>query len=150
MADIRELPQIEYDENYDPYYEYFLREKQMGEEPESEEKVKTLDIEKGFDQDEIKIIEEYGFVRPIDISNLDSEDLTRSVETLKDVLKSINGNINGRKNKKNPSKSFIDETKSLISDKDTLKNIKKQLKIIDHHFSIKKGRVLCHTSPPKK
>ena len=98
LADIRELPQIEYDENYDPYYEYFLREKQKGEEPESEEKVKTLDIEKGFDQDEIKIIEKYGFVRPIDILNLDSEDLTRSVETLKDVIKSINGNINGRKN----------------------------------------------------
>ena len=76
FADMKELPQIDYDENYDPYYDYFLKEKQMdeepeSEEPESEEKVLTYNLEKDFTEEELEDLDILGYPRPNDFLKTD-------------------------------------------------------------------------------
>ena len=152
LADMRELPQIEeYDDNYDPYYEYFLREKQIGEELESKEKVKTLDIENDFNEEQIKIIEDYGFKRPSYLLNLNKEDIQKEIDNLPDVISKITKSINGRKNKQMPTKSYKKETTNLNHTKNILQ--KYQQAVADYIRSIpyqKKGEGIMNYFSPQE
>ena len=101
LADMRELPQIEdFDGENQKQISKDLIDFDADKEQEQKEKVKILDIEKGFEQDELYSIEKYGFQRPNDLLNLITEDLTKNLENLKEYIKSLNGQINGRSNKK--------------------------------------------------
>ena len=81
LADMKELSQIEPDDygNYDPYYQYFLKEKQSEEKPKSSEKeskkILALNQEKFFNEEDLNYFEKLKFPRPNDFVKYVPSDL---------------------------------------------------------------------------
>ena len=109
LADMKELPQIEYDDgNYDSYYDYFLKEKQS--EEESKKEVQKLNIEKDYNEKDLKLLEKYSYPRPMNLYKYDNQDIDNYFSILKYKIKQLSGIINGRSNKEDPDANYITET----------------------------------------
>ena len=79
LADMKELPQIEYDDDddayydaYDSYNDYFLKEKQIEEEPESEKKY-IFDLAKRFNKKEMDYLYKRGLDAPNELIKKDED-----------------------------------------------------------------------------
>ena len=79
----------------------------------AKEDLKLYDIEKNFDEEEIKILEDYDYPRPMILENYDNEDLEDYLRNLKDNIKILTGTINGKSNKENPDEDSLIETEAL-------------------------------------
>ena len=104
LADINELPQIEYDDDDDDsYYDYFLKEKQSEEEPGSEKpeskEQNIFDLSNRFNEKEMEYIYKRGLYGPYDLTKKDNIDLEDIYEDVNDNIKSLRGKIS-RKNRK--------------------------------------------------
>ena len=77
LADMKELPQIE---DFDADNQKQSDNEKSDTEPEQSTKAITFDIEKNFNKYDIYIIEKYGFKRPQDLINLNTEDLIENLE----------------------------------------------------------------------
>ena len=122
LADMKELPGVEYEED---------EEDEEDEEPKIDH---SLDLEKNFNEGDLDVLNEYGYKRPNDFYKYNKEDLEKDLEVLNGRMKSLNSQINGRKNKKNPSQDYINETsikekqkESLMKYKDIMKDYFKSL-----------------------
>ena len=123
LADMKELPQIEYDDDdddddayydtNDSYYDYFLKEKQSEEKPESEEK-EIFDLANRFNKKEIEYIYKRGFYGPHDLITKDKDNLKTIYDDVNDSIKSLNGQLAGKGRKLNKNQediNFIGEKK---------------------------------------
>ena len=119
LADMKELPKLEYDsyDGYDPYYE----KEQEKEQEKAKKKPKFYNIEKNFDEQEIKVVEDYGHPRPINFERFNDEELDFYFKNVTDNIKFLTGSLNGRGNKENPDEAYLKETESLEFEKKALK-----------------------------
>ena len=127
LADMKELPRIEYDDynNYDPY-DYNLKEKQS--EEESKKEVQKLNIEKDYNEKDLKLLEKYSYPRPMNLYKYDNQAIDNYFGILKYKIKQLSGLINGRSNKEDADANYITETENLKYEKDTLKKYSKTIK----------------------
>ena len=80
---------------------------------EENEKI-LLDIDKKFNLNEIKILQNYGFNKPSYSLNEDNEKLGARIDVVKDNIKSLRGTIAGKSKKKEKTpkdEDFIEEKK---------------------------------------
>ena len=105
LADKKELPQIEYD---DLYYNYFLKEKQREEEAK---KAPTLyDVEKKFDEQDMKYLSYFGYPRPNDFFDIETTKLQKIYDEVINDKNIIGHRMVGLKRRKNKTE---DEEKEL-------------------------------------
>ena len=121
LADMKELPQIENDDDYydtsDNYYDYFLKEKQGEEEPK---KTITFNLEKDIDKKDLDDLDHLGYPRPNDFVKIDHSILIKKYDEVRGYKNDVGHEIGGLKRKKEQTK----EVKDLI---DKNKNIHKML-----------------------
>ena len=88
----------------------------------------NLDLEKNFDKNDLAILNELDYVRPNRFYDLEIINLKDELEILTNNIKSLNGQINGRKRNKNPTEDYLALTLLKEEQKATLikyKNIMK-------------------------
>ena len=66
-----------------------------------------LDLEKNFDENDIATLVEYKYSRPNDFYNSTIKDLEKDLEDVNSDIKTLTGQINGRKRNKNPSEEYL-------------------------------------------
>ena len=137
---MKELPQIEYDDDddfydaSDSYYDYFLKEKQIEEGLESEKKF-LFDLSNRFNKKELEDINKRGLVAPNELIKKDEDYLKQMYDDTNKVIKSLNGELAGRGrkiNKTQEDKYFLYEKRSeqeiLVKYKDTIGDVIKAVK----------------------
>ena len=115
LADMRELPGNVWEldrESVIPKVEV----DQKDEEP----KKNILDLEKNFDENDLAILRESDYTRPNDFYYSTIEDLKKKLEDVNSDIKTLTGQINGRKRKVNPTSDYEAETNQKEEEKATL------------------------------
>ena len=114
LADMQELPGVEAIEDED---------KDEDEEPKKEGY--TLYLEKNVNDSDLALLRNSDYIRPNDFYDTDVKDLEAQLEDVNSDIKSLTGQINGRKRSKNPTPDYIVETKEIKEIKETLIKYKK-------------------------
>ena len=84
--------------------------------PEEDQKDKKpkidyrLNLEKNFEEEDITFLKDNDYIRPNDFYVSSIEDLEKELEDVKSDIKTITGQINGRKKKQNPDQDYMSET----------------------------------------
>ena len=142
LADMKELPKLEYD-GYDGYDSYYEKEQEK-----AKKKPKFYNIEKNFDEKEIKAVEEYGHPRPINFERFSDEELDFYFKNVTDNIKILTASLNGRGNKENPDESYLQETELLEFEKKALKKYQKAIKDYQTSRSYQLGEgIMSYYSP---
>ena len=116
LADMKELPGVEAIED----------EKDKDDQAraplpkEDKTPIIKLDLEKNFDENDIATLEEFKYTRPNDFYNSNIQDLEKDLEDLKSDIKTLTGQINGRKRNKNPTEYYLALTLLKEEQKETL------------------------------
>ena len=131
LADMKEFPGVE-----------AIEDEAQAPLPKEEEEVKKYNLEKNFNENDIAILEEYNSPRPNDFFKTSEEDLKKDLEEVNSLIKSLNGKINGRKNNKNPTPDYENETLLIKANKETLKKYKETLIVYFDSFKYKLGEGL--------
>ena len=87
-----------------------------------------LDLEKNFDKNDIFTLEEFNYTRPNDFYASNIEDLQKELEDVNSDIKTLTGQINGRKRTKNPDDEYLAITLLKEEQKVTLMKYKNIMK----------------------
>ena len=114
LADMKELPDEGWEKEYipeplQPDYGDIIYE----------------EVENFFDEDEINFLENGGYPRPSEFYKFYPPSLSQKLNNLNKDIKEISGQIVGRKNNKNPSQEYVDETIDLKNKQETLTKYRK-------------------------
>ena len=102
LADMQELPGTEAFEDE----EYKDDQAQAPLPKEDKTPIVKLDLKKNFDENDIATLGEYKYTRPNDFYNSTIQDLEKDLEDLNSDIKTLTGQINGRKRSKNPDDEY--------------------------------------------
>ena len=103
LADIKDLPgvaAIEHEEYKDDQARAPLPK-------EDKTPIVKLDFEKNFDKNDIATLKEFKYTRPNDFYNSTIQDLEKDLNNVNTVIKTLTGQINGRKRNKNPDDEYL-------------------------------------------
>ena len=125
LADMKELPGVEAIEDGEDDKDDQARAPLPKEDKTS---ILNLDLEKNFDKNDIFTLKEFNYTRPNDFYDSDIESLQKELEDVNSDIKTLTGQINGRKRAKNPNDEYLAITLLKEEQKATLmkhKNIMK-------------------------
>ena len=134
LADMKELPGNIWEIDEGPVNPE-VEDDQIDEEPKIDYR---LDLEKNFDGDDLAILRESDYIRPNYFYDADIKKLKNDLVRVGNHIKSLNGQINGRKNKNNPDSDYISETNRKEAQKGTLM---KYQNIMNDYFTSFKYKV---------
>ena len=122
LADMKELPDDPWEREWVP------KRSPPGEEvdEEQQELLKNIrqDLEKNFDGNEIKILQEGNYPRPNKFSETNIQVLEEKLEDLNNDINKLNGIILGRRNNKDPSPEYAATTREMKETQRLLKKYK--------------------------
>ena len=101
-----------------------------------------LDLEKNFDKNDIATLEEFKFTRPNDFYDSNTQDLEKDLEDVNSDIKTLTGQINGRKRNKNPTEDYLALTILKEEQKATLMKYKNIMKDYFKSLEYKVGQGL--------
>ena len=125
LADMKELPGVEAIEDGEDDKDDQARAPLPKEDKTS---ILNLDLEKNFDKNDIFTLKEFNYTRPNNFYDSDIESLQKELEDVNSDIKTLTGQINGRKRAKNPNDEYLAITLLKEEQKATLmkhKNIMK-------------------------
>ena len=98
-------------------------------------------MKKNYDDNDLAVLREFGYKRPSDFNKISNQDLENDLEGVNTHIKSLTGEINGRRKKQNPSQDYINETYIKEAKKETLKKYKITMKdyFISEKYKVGKG-----------
>ena len=102
----------------------------------------NLDLEKNFDKNDIVTLEEFKYTRPNDFYVSNIEDLQKDLEDVNSDIKTLTGQINGRKRNKNPDDEYLAITLLKEEQKVTLMKYKNIMKDYFKSLEYKVGQGL--------
>ena len=120
LADMKELPGNVWEIDREPVIPE-VKDGQKDEEPKIDY---SLDLEKNFNENDLAILREANYTRPNDFYNSNIGDLKKDLEDVKSDIKTLTGEINGRRRKQNPSLDYIAKTNGKEAHKETLMKYK--------------------------
>ena len=133
LVDMRELPELG---DYDNETGW-----------DSSKKDSYLNLEKNFDGNDLSILKEFKYPRPIDFFEINPKDLELTLEELKGDIKQLTGEISGRKKAKNPSPIYETETEIKKIQKGTLMKYKNIIKDYLRSLKYKLGEGIYFNNP---
>ena len=143
LADMQELPGVEVikDEEDD-------KDDQARAPLPKEDKtpIVKLDLEKNFDENDITTLGDFKYTRPNDFYNSTIQDLEKDLEDLNSDIKTLTGQINGRKRSKNPDDEYLALTLLKEEQKATLMKYRNIMKDYFKSLEYKVGQGL-YSSP---
>ena len=104
LADMRELPGVEAIEDGEDDKDDQARAPLP---KEDKTPIVKLDLEKNFDKNDIVTLEEFNYTRPNDFYVSNIEDLQKDLEDVNSDIKTLTGQINGRKRNKSPDDEYL-------------------------------------------
>ena len=141
LADMRELPDLGDYDNEEGWDENWIP-------GDSSKKDSYLNLEKNFDGNDLGILREFGYTRPIDFFEINPKDLELTLEELKGDIKQLTGEISGRKKAKNPSPLYETETEIKKMQKGTLMKYKNTMKDYLRSLKYKVGDGMIYFNNP--
>ena len=140
LADIKELPGVEaIEDDKDDQARAPLPK-------EDKTPIVKLDLEKNFDKNDIVTLEKFKYTRPNDFYDSNIEDLQKDLEDVNSDIKTLTGQINGRKRNKNPDDEYLARTILKEEQKETLMKYKNIMKDYFKSLEYKVGQGL-YSSP---
>ena len=139
LADMQELPGVEAIEDGEDDKD------DQGRAPlpkEDKTPIVKLDLEKNFDKNDIATLEEFKYTGPNDFYNSNIQDLEKDLEDLNTDIKTLTGQINGRKRAKNPNDEYLAFTLLKEEQKATLMKYKNIMKDYFKSLEYKVGQGL--------
>ena len=121
LADMQELPGVEAIEDGEDDKDDQARAPLP---KEDKTPIVKLDLEKNFDGNNIAILSKLDYTRPNKFYDLETINLKDELEILTNNIKSLTGQINGRKRKDNPDKDYVTITQQKEKEKNLLKKYK--------------------------
>ena len=116
LADMRELPGNAWEIDREP----LIPEVEDGQRDEEPKRDIRLDLEKNFDENDLAILREFNYTRPNDFYDSNIQDLEKDLEDIKSDIKTLTGQINGRKRSINLTPDYVAETNQKEAHKVTL------------------------------
>ena len=104
LADMQELPGVDAIENGENDKDDQARAPLPKEDKTS---IVNLDLEKNFDANDIFTLGEFGYKRPNEFYDSNNQDLEKDLGDLNSDIKTLTGQINGRKRSKNPDVEYL-------------------------------------------
>ena len=104
LADMQELPGVGAIEDGEDYKDDQARAPLP---KEDKTPIVNLDLEKNFDENDIATLGEFNYTRPNDFYNSNIEDLQKDLEDVNSDIKTLTGQINGRKRTKFPDEEYL-------------------------------------------
>ena len=95
--------------------------------PKEDEAPIVLNIEKDFDDNDLFTIKKYDLPRPKNFHLTRDDAIEQNFKSAQELYKSLNSQINGRKNKKDPDDEYKARTQLLKNEKQTLKKYKTRI-----------------------
>ena len=124
-ADMEELPGVEAIEDGEDDKDDQARAPLPKEDKTS---IVNLDLEKNFNENDIFTLKEFNYTRPNDFYVSDIESLQKELEDVNSDIKTLTGQINGRKRNKNPDDEYLALTLLKEEQKITLMKYKNIMK----------------------
>ena len=109
---------------------------------EDKTSIVKLDLEKNFDKNDIFTLSEFNYTRPNNFYNSDIKDLEKELEDLNSDIKTITGQINGRRRTINPNDEYLATTLLKEEQKATLMKFRNIMKDYFKSLQYKKGEGL--------
>ena len=116
LADMQELPGVEAIEDGEDDKDDQARAPLP---KEDKAPIVKLDLEKNFDEFDIALLKEDDYIRPNDFYASNIEDLQKVLEDVNSDIKTLTGQINGRRRKDNPDSDYV----VLTQEKEEKKNL---------------------------
>ena len=104
LADMQELPGVEAIEDGEDDKDDQARAPLP---KEDKTPIVKLDLEKNFDKNDIFTLEEFNYTRPNDFYDSNIEDLQKELRDVNSDIKTLTGQINGRKRTKFPDEEYL-------------------------------------------
>ena len=101
-----------------------------------------LDLEKNFDENDIATLSDFNYRRPNDFYNSNFQDLEKDLEKVNSNIKTLTGQINGRKRNKNPDDEYLTGTFLKEVQKETLMKYRNIMKDYFKSLEYKVGKGL--------
>ena len=139
LADMQELPGVEAIEDGEDDKDDQARAPLP---KEDKTPIVKLDLEKNFDESEIATLSEFNYRRPNDFYNSNIQDLEKDLEKVNSNIKTLTGQINGRKRAKNPNDEYLANTFLKEAQKETLMKYKNIMKDYFKSLEYKVGQGL--------
>ena len=139
LADMQELPGVEAIEDGEDDKDDQARAPLPKEDKTS---IVNLDLEKNFDENDIFTLEEFNYTRPNDFYDTNIENLQKDLEDVNSDIKTLTGQINGRKRAKNPNDEYLAITLLKEEQKATLMKYKNIMKDYFKSLEYKVGQGL--------
>ena len=139
LADMQELPGVEAIEDGEDDKDDQARAPLP---KEDKTPIVKLDLEKNFDESEIATLSEFNYRRPNDFYNSNIQDLEKDLEKVNSNIKTLTGQINGRKRAKNPNDEYLTNTFLKEVQKETLMKYKNIMKDYFKSLEYKVGQGL--------
>ena len=138
LADMQELPGVEAIEDEED------KDDQARAPLPKEDKtpIVKLDLEKNFNEDDIVTLSEFNYRRPNDFYNSNIQDLEKDLEKVNSNIKTLTGQINGRKRNKNPGDEYLAVTLLKEVQKETLMKYRNIMKDYFKSLEYKVGQGL--------
>ena len=109
---------------------------------EDKTSIVNLDLEKNFDENDIFTLGEFNYTRPNDFYDTNIENLQKDLEDVNSDIKTLTGQINGRKRAKNPNDEYLAITLLKEEQKATLMKYKNIMKDYFKSLEYKVGQGL--------
>ena len=145
LADMKELPGVEAIEDGEDDKDDQARAPLPKEDKTS---ILNLDLEKNFDKNDIFTLKEFNYTRPNNFYDSDIESLQKELEDVNSDIKTLTGQINGRKRAKNPNDEYLAITLLKEEQKATLMKHKNIMKDYFKSLEYKVGQGLFF--PPQE
>ena len=159
LADMKELPGVEAIEDGEDDKDDQARAPLPKEDKTS---ILNLNLEKNFDKNDIFTLKEFNYTRPNDFYDSDIESLQKELEDVNSDIKTLTGQINGRKRAKNPNDEYLaitllkeEQKATLMKHKNIMKDYFKSLEYkvgqglffspqeLLHRFELLKGSLIA-------
>ena len=102
----------------------------------------NLNLEKNFDKNDLALLSKLNYARPNKFYNYEIINLKDDLEILTNNIKSLNGEINGRKRKNNPDSDYVLLTQQKEKEKNLLKKYRNTMEDYIKSFEYKVGQGL--------
>ena len=139
LADMKELPGVEAIEDGEDDKDDQARAPLP---KEDKTPIVNLDLEKKFDENDIATLGEFKYKRPNDFYNSTIQDLEKDLEDVNSDIKTLTGQINGRKRSKNPDDEYLALTLLKEEQKVTLMKYRNTMKDYFNSLEYKVGQGL--------
>ena len=149
--------QIEKPEELDPWDQIWIPERLGAEDQEKQEILRNIrrdlsidEMQNRFDGNELEMLHFYDLKLPRDFTSTNAKTLENQFQILNDNIKELNGRILGRKNTKNPSPLYVEETKNLKEAQGTLYKYRNTLKDYFYEINYKVGSGIYFYNSPQE